>query len=174
MTRYLLDANVFITPANSFYTLEGCPGFWEWLGADKALCSIREVYRELQGKEDELARWARAGNTPDFLEPDEDVQQKLAEVSQHVMGMENFTTDLKMAFLSGADSWLIATALVKGWTIVTEEKYNPQIRHKIQLPNVAREMEVRCINLFELTAARRLRLVWDRANFQEQPEAVFR
>lgn len=174
MTRYLLDANVFITPANSFYTLEGCPGFWEWLGADKALCSIREVYRELQGKEDELARWARAGNTPDFLEPDEDVQQKLAEVSQHVMGMENFTTDLKMAFLSGADSWLIATALVKGWTIVTEEKYNPQIRHKIQLPNVAREMEVRCINLFELTAARRLRLVWDRANFQEQSEAVFR
>ena len=167
MTRYLLDANVFINPANSFYTLEGCPGFWEWLGADKALCSIREVYRELQGKEDELARWARAGNTPDFLEPDEDVQQKLAEVSQHVMGMENFTQDLKMVFLSGADSWLIATALVKGWTIVTEEKYDLNCRRKILLPVVARQMGAACVNLFELVAARRLRLVWDRTNFQE-------
>ena len=167
MTRYLLDANVFITPANSFYTLEGCPGFWEWLGADKALCSVREVYRELQGKEDELARWARAGNTPEFLEPDDEVQQKLAAVSQHVMGMENFDMEKKIKFLNGADPWLLATALAKGWPIVTEEKFNPQIRHKIQLPNVAREMEVRCINLFELTAARRLRLVWDRTNFQE-------
>ena len=162
MTRYLLDANVFITPANSFYTLEGCPGFWEWMGADKALCSIQEVYRELLGKEDELARWTRDGNTPEFLAPDDEVNQKMVEVSQHVMEMSNFDRGKQMKFLSGADPWLIATALAKGWPIVTMEKYEPQIRRKIQLPNVAREMGVCCITLFELTATRHLRLIWDR------------
>lgn len=164
MKKYLLDANVFITPANSYYTLEGCPGFWEWLDEDDALCSIQMVRTELLGKEDDLARWIKAKHGPDFLEPTEDVQRKLVDVSQHVMEMEDFNQAKKEAFLDGADPWLIATALSTGWPIVTMEKYAPDARKKIFLPVVAQKMKVTCMHLFELTALRRLRLVREKGN----------
>lgn len=31
MTRYLLDANIFIEAKNRYYGLDFCPAFWEWL-----------------------------------------------------------------------------------------------------------------------------------------------
>ena len=31
MTRYLLDANVFIQAKNLHYGFDFCPAFWDWL-----------------------------------------------------------------------------------------------------------------------------------------------
>jgi hypothetical protein len=46
VTRYLLDANVFIQAKNLHYGLDFCPAFWEWMivqnGAGK-LASIEKV-----------------------------------------------------------------------------------------------------------------------------------
>jgi len=56
-------------------------------------------------------------------------------------------------FLSGADPWLIAKAMVTNAVIVTHEAYNPEIRRKFLIPNVCQHFNVTYINAFELLHA---------------------
>ena len=61
MTKYLLDANVFIQGKNLHYGFDFCPAFWDWI--DKAhaagiVHSIEGVRTEILAGSDELATWA--------------------------------------------------------------------------------------------------------------------
>lgn len=50
MTRYLLDANVFIQAKNQHYGFDFCPAFWEWLVKENQsgkVASIDKVGDEL-------------------------------------------------------------------------------------------------------------------------------
>ena len=70
MTRYLLDANVFIQAKNLHYGFDFCPAFWEWLvdqNAAAIVASIEKVSDELVGGGDELADWAHARGKGFFL-----------------------------------------------------------------------------------------------------------
>jgi hypothetical protein len=61
MTRYLLDANVFIQAKNLHYGFDFCPAFWDWLvvrNEDGSVASIEKVGDELQAGGDDLSAWA--------------------------------------------------------------------------------------------------------------------
>ncbi len=63
MTRYLLDANVFIQAKNLHYGFDFCPAFWEWLeqkNGEGLVASVEMVGNELADGEDELTDWAKA------------------------------------------------------------------------------------------------------------------
>jgi Domain of unknown function (DUF4411) len=52
MTRYLLDANIFIQAKNLHYGFDFCPAFWEWLvkrNEENIVASIEKVRDELAG-----------------------------------------------------------------------------------------------------------------------------
>ena len=55
---FLLDANTFITPKNSYYGFDLAPGFWTWLERAHAagwVASVEAVRQELCRGGDELA-----------------------------------------------------------------------------------------------------------------------
>ena len=61
MTKYLLDANIFIQAKRDYYDFNVCPGFWDWLICQYTLLakslSIDKVYSELNSGNDELVNW---------------------------------------------------------------------------------------------------------------------
>ena len=65
----------------------------------------------------------------------------------------------KADFAQVADAWLIAYARAKDCIIVTQEKFAPQMKRKIQIPNVCNAFDVGCMDTFQLL--RELRVRWE-------------
>jgi len=160
MTRYLLDANVFIDAKNIFYNMAVFPAFWDWLELQNKsgkVYSIEHVYEELQGHEDELLNWATNRHDDFFLSNDSSVVSahgKLANWAQK----SGFNQDAIDEFLDkAADSWLIAYAMAKGGTVVTHEepastenKEPISSKKEIKIPDVCKEHKIKCLNLFDM------------------------
>lgn len=71
---YLLDANVFIQAARTYYAPDIAPGFWDWLLKQHNsgnIASIAQVKKELiAGKPgDFLSEWARTAPETFWLQP---------------------------------------------------------------------------------------------------------
>lgn len=60
---------------------------------------------------------------------------------------KQYTPSAKDEFASIADSWLCAYELAYDYTIVTFEKYNPNSKKKIYIPNVCYEFNIKYIIL---------------------------
>jgi hypothetical protein len=157
---YLLDTNVFVTSKNSHYGFDFAPGFWDWIDrahAAGAICSLDKVKDELDAVQDELTTWA-AARVPLFLAMDQAAIASIQQLAAWV-NASNYRPGAKAAFLSVADHQLIAFAHAHGHTVVTHELSEPQNRRKIKIPDACAQMNVPCINLFEVLRAEKARLV---------------
>ena len=84
MSKYLLDANIFIQAKNLHYGFDFCPAFWSWLeeqNGNGRVASIEKVADELYAGEDRLAEWAGEQGRAFFLPADDAVVPVLTEVS---------------------------------------------------------------------------------------------
>ncbi|RAJ92939.1 DUF4411 family protein [Aliidiomarina maris] len=153
---YLLDANSFIQAKNLHYRMRVVPGFWDWLVKPHdgvILESIDHVYAELTkhtGSPDELHGWAQSHKHFFRASNDLTTQQVYARIANHVALQQAYSQAEIKRFLRGADPWLIATAKNLSATIVTHEVVVPANSSKIKIPNVAREFEVQCTDIFDL------------------------
>lgn len=152
--NYLLDSNTFIQAKNTYYHMDICPGYWDWIERKFSageVASVEGVGDELLRGNDELKTWA-VGHKQIFLPvSDERTQDAFAEVAAHAAEL---ASELKPGaleeFLGGADPWLIAKALADSAIVVTHEAFNPQARKKILIPNVCEHFKVRYVNTFDL------------------------
>ena len=153
---YLLDSNIFIQAKNIQYPFDVFPGFWELLKKDMfsgLIHSIDPVYKELMKGDDELKVWiSKYKDTDCFLKvEDTATQNAYKEIARWASSPKlNYTETAKSVFLSAADSWLIAKAVVNKCSIVTLEKYDPFIKKRIKIPNACMEFNVNCINTIDL------------------------
>lgn len=160
MTRYLLDANVFIQAKNLHYGFDFCPAFWEWLvqqSEGRTVASIEKVHDELQGVEDELSGWAAERGRAFFLPPDDAVLPALGRVSAWATG-QNYEPAAIATFLQVADYWLVAHALAHGFIVVTHEVPAVSTR-KIKIPNACVGLGVTCVSPYEMLRRERARFV---------------
>ena len=154
MDKYLLDANILIRAYRSVYPMDIMPSFWESLLAkakDGTFALLDLIEDELLVKEDQLSEWLTR-NRDDIeilysFEPK--VIDAYGEIINDVINDSQYNPSAKTAFADSVNSWLITYAYANGYTIVTEEKYNPQIKRKVQIPNVCKKFGVRCINTIE-------------------------
>lgn len=155
---YVLDANVFIAAHRQYYSFDIAPSFWSNLLklADKSkICSIDKIQHEIinpnDKSPDELHQWT-AENFRDYFERTDaqDVLDNYRDIQQWAYDHPQFTEAAKHEFASNADAWLIAYTKAKGYTLVTQETYNPQTRKKILIPVVCREFNVKYVNTFEM------------------------
>lgn len=82
MTRYLLDANVFIEAKRRYYGFDFCPAFWDWLVRENAaghVFSIDKVADELVRGDDELSTWAADRGQGFFLREDASLLPSLGD-----------------------------------------------------------------------------------------------
>ena len=160
MTRYLLDAYIFIQAKNLHYGFDFCPAFWAWLVENNAagkVASIEKVADELYAGEDDLSAWAEARGKDFFLPADAAVVPALSEVSTWA-SQQSFEPAAISTFLQVADYWLVAHAKAHGWTIVTHEVPSDG-RRKIKIPNVCIGLSIHCISPYEMLRRERARFI---------------
>ena len=127
--RYVLDANIFIEAHKRYYAFDLAPGFWDGLvlnARNGLVVSIDKVYDEIDPRNQELKRWA----TDDFQEwrraGQGDILNDYARVMLWVDDQDfKATAVAEFADTHNADAWVIAYALAKGLTAVTEEQFKP-------------------------------------------------
>jgi len=160
MTRYLLDANVFIQAKNLHYGFDFCPAFWAWLVENHAMgkvASIEKVADELYAGEDDLSTWAEERGKDFFLPADAAVVPALSEVSAWA-SQQAYEGAAISTFLQVADYWLVAHAKAHGWTVVTHEVPSDG-RRKIKIPNACIGLSIHCISPYEMLRRERARFI---------------
>lgn len=151
---YVLDSNVFIEAKNKHYGFDFAPGFWDWIEAkhnEGVLCSITEVKREIDDKQDELTTWAAAHRNL-FRATDASVQSSLQGVAAWA-NSGSFTQAAVNTFLDAADYTLVAYAHAHQYTVVTHEGSDPHARRRIFIPDACAAFGVDCINTWEMLRA---------------------
>lgn len=160
MTRYLLDANIFIQAKNLHYGFDFCPAFWDWLIAQNAagkVASIEKVGDELQAGGDSLSDWADQRGRIFFMPPDHLVVPALGQVSAWATA-QAYQAAAVATFLQVADYWLVAHALAHGFTLVTHEVPSDSSR-KIKIPNACIGLGISCVSPYEMLRRERARFV---------------
>ena len=154
--NYLLDTNIFIQANKIQYPFDIFPGFWEWLErdiTDGLIHSIEPVYVELMKGNDDLKDWVdRYKYTDCFLKVEDiDTQKAYRDIAKWVYSPDLGYTDTAISeFFNVADSWLIAKAISTDSSIVTLERYDPNIKRRIKIPNVCKQFDVEYINTIDL------------------------
>lgn len=153
---YLLDANILITAANTYYGITRVPEFWSWLEyqGDSGYIKIPlEIYEEvLEGRKegDELLVWAKKDAIRKALLFNE---ASNADLVRKVV-REGYAKDLTDDEIEkiGRDPFLISYGLVDGnRCIVTTEVSKPtRIRHNRHIPDVCTKLKVNCCGPWDL------------------------
>ncbi|MBS0236132.1 MAG: DUF4411 family protein [Proteobacteria bacterium] len=107
------------------------------------IISVKEVLKEIKGRNDSLCEWA-IKNSQLFQEPSTEEAIFVSEIFQ----APNFQQSLEAKkLLKGgafADPFVIAKAKILSGTVVTQEKLKP---NSSKIPNICRHFGVKCIDL---------------------------
>lgn len=161
---YLLDANVLIAANRDYYPLGRVPEFWGWLvdcGGRRRTKIPVEMYEEVIAGKDDLTRWLTGHR--DALLLDENVDEALvARVTESGYAPDLSDEEVERV---GRDPFLIAHALrvPAQRTVVTTEVSKPTKRRANRhVPDVCRDLDVRCCNTFEFIKALDFTTGWRR------------
>lgn len=162
---YLLDANGFITPYNTYYQFELAPTYWETLqqyieSGDIAILDM--VFKEITYDRDQeypLSDWAKSINIAHRINHSTNIIiPYYTKVLDYLRNCPYYKTSAltEWSLSTVADPWLIAAAMSDSkYTIVTLEvpnghrsKINPCKKAKI--PEIASDLGVKCIHLFDM------------------------
>ena len=151
---YILDADVFIEAASTYYAFDIAPKFWEILinlADDNQITSIDFVQTELLRGNDELATWIEEEFDSAFASTDDtDVSVHYAEIMNWVNDEDQYFDYAKADFARGADGWIIAYAMAKNLDVVTLERLNPVIKRKVPIPNVCQNFGISFMDTFSM------------------------
>ena len=160
---YLLDANVLIDANRDYYPIRRVPEFWDWLvdcAAKQQTKIPLEMYEEiLKGKEDHLTRWVKDNRATLLLDENVDVGL-VAHVTE-----SGYAADLNDEEVQrlGRDPFLIAYALrdlARRLVVTTEVSKPTRKRANRRIPDVCRDLGVRCRNTFEFIEALDFKTGW--------------
>lgn len=164
---YLLDANVLITAANSYYDLGRVPEFWTWLHHQGTSGNIKiplEMYEEvLEGRKegDVLLDWVKEDVTRKALVFEEKCN---ADLVRRVVGYgyANNLTDDEVEKL-GRDPFLISYGLdqVNRCVVTTEVSKPSKTRHNRHVPDVCTTLKVNCCGPWELNTHLGFTTAWN-------------
>ena len=158
---FLLYANSFITPYKQYYAFDLIVPYWDEIikyNNKGRIVVLDMVKNEIMSGKDELSKWLKNIDSLNTI-PHKEINTvlKYQEVIQYVKNSKLYK---ESAFLEWsreevADPWIISSAAINNYTIVTLEvssgslsDKNPNKRAKI--PDVAKAFGVDTINLFEM------------------------
>lgn len=146
---YVIDACALINACHNYsMTSQFFSRVWEIFDemiSKGELISSSEVMDEL--KDDKLYAWAKQ-HRECFLPLDKFVQDKTREILKRYPKL----IQMKSVHNSNADPFLIATAIVKEGTLVTDERLGNETQGQVKIPNVCRNENIPCINLQQFIA----------------------
>ena len=136
-----------------YYAPDFCPAFWDciplYFHAGR-LISIDRVFAEIKNPGD-LIQWAN--NAPNGLftfSGEQQVVSNFASMMAWVQGNPQFLPKAKYEFATVADGWLIAYAQAHNAVVVTQEKFAPDVKKSVPIPNVCRQFSVPYLNTYDM------------------------
>ena len=146
---YCIDTSCLIAAWEERYPPENFPKFWDLLDRAIAAGRIRAplaVLEETEKKSKDLHAWLRARPAV-FIDYEESIQLAARSIlSKH----QRLVMEKKQRY--SADPFVIATAMVKSMTIVTEEKPTGSLKRPT-IPDVCRDYHLECVSLIQLIRA---------------------
>lgn len=141
---YVIDTSALINLWRVHYSPDIFQTLWkkdlEKIIHEKLLIAPREVFNELQPRDDDLWKWAR--NHKDmFIGLDEEQVLLVRNIEKKYPEL----IDSKKT-TAVADPFVIALAISKDWAVITSEMSNPG---KPRIPDVCREYNIKCIGIME-------------------------
>jgi hypothetical protein len=149
---YLLDSDVFIDAKNRHYGFDIVPAFWDWLSQahhDGRVFTVERCAQEVLAGGDELSNWMRAQAAGFAIKPTADDQTALQTVSRWVTSA-GYRQGASAEFLSAGDYFLVAQALSRGYTVVTQEEPAPLSQKKIKIPDACNAVGVQWMSPFRM------------------------
>ena len=161
--RYAVDSNIFITASRKYYLFDIAPGFWNQLveKGNSSIILIDKVKDEIYRNEDDLSRWLEDSEKSFNVKYSEDIEviNNYKEIITSVNNSEVYNQHAKDVYAKSADSWLCAHSKTYKYIVVTEEKYRPNSRNNIKIPNVCEEFNIEYIDF--LTFIRKLKIMFN-------------
>lgn len=145
--RYSIDTSAILDAWRRRYPPDVFPAVWQRLEEviEKGeLAASAEVLVEIEKRDDEVHKWAKAHKATLFVPIDEEQQR---HVSAILVEHERLVDTRRNR--SGADPFVIALAMSRGCAVLTAEAATGKTE-KPNIPDVCQAMGVRVINLLEL------------------------
>ena len=155
--QYVLDTSVLTQAHRVYYPFDIAPPFWSFLikaAKTNNIISIDRVSDEILKGNDKLASWVK--NDFSFAFEDTKNNSKVltsyASLMQWANNQTQYTQAAKNEFAraENADAWVIAFAMSKSCTLVTQEVFKKEIKRKIPIPNVCKVFNIDYIDTFKL------------------------
>lgn len=154
--KYVLDANVFIQAARRYYAFDLVPSFWQALtehAENGRVQSIDRVKAEIDRGQDALKDWANRDFHHWFISTKQaDVIEAYSQIMVWAYNQSQFTNAAKAEFAraDNADAWVVAYAKAKGYVVVTQEQFDPNIKRGIPIPNACQAFSVLPVDTFQM------------------------
>jgi rRNA-processing protein FCF1 len=165
---FIIDTNALITPYQQYYPFDLAPSFWEALErgiTNERIVVLDTVFEELtklpKDTEDDLSRWIKSieGLKP-LSHKDDAIFQNYRNVLTYIQNcglykeraLANWSND------AIADPWIISAAMANNYTVITFEAGNENLQKNqpsaaAKIPDICKQFNVKCENLFYLMRA---------------------
>lgn len=141
-----VDTSALVNGWQKYYPPDAFPSLWEKLGElfdQEWLVATEEVKHELEKKDDELLKWAKA-RPKMFVSIDCMIQVAVKEIlANHPRLLDTKKNR------SGADPFVIALAKVCNGRVLTDERSSNSTKNP-RIPDVCSSMGIPCIRLLDL------------------------
>jgi len=144
--KYVFDSGPLIDLFRHYYP-ERFPSLWEkfnLLVSNGKIISVKEVYNEIDGKEDELARWAKQQKDGLFLPSTPEELRFVSNIFKVTHFQAMIRNQERLRGNPVADPFVIARAKVLNCYIVTTEVLRD---NAAKIPNVCEHFSIPYINL---------------------------
>ena len=157
---FMMDSSSFITTFESYYHFDLIPTFWEKISlhiSSGRIVVLDKVRDEIKKQDDELNKWIRKREKLQIIHIDTDTTEKYSEVIKYIYGCGLYKNSALNEWSKNdvADPWLIASCLVHGYTLVTQEIPSGGLSEKTKnkkakIPDVADHFRVKNIKVFDM------------------------
>lgn len=142
---YVFDTGPFVSLFRNFYPSTFIT-LWENFDAlieNGEIISTREVFREIEGQDDDLLTWAK-NHKQIFATPTPQEGEFVAGVYAVAHFQSNIEQQKILKGGKNADPFVVAKAAVEGLHVVTLEKLKP---NAAKVPNICKHFDLPCLSL---------------------------
>ena len=152
-TKYVLDANIFMSAWHDHYPIDIYPGFWACLirfRQEERLLSVDRVRDEINSP-NELVDWLKQHWHGAFASTrNPEIARAFSRMQTWVYANPQFLRAAKDEFAQVADGWLAAYAKAHNAIVVTNEVFDPNVKRRVPLPNLCCEFQVKYCNTIDM------------------------
>ena len=112
--------------------------------------SVAAVLKELQDRDDDLAKWATGLGKRMFLGPDRSVENTHSKIREWAQQEIQYRSQAVDEFLTDADSFLVAHAKAHGHALVTLEQPAEMTKNRVPIPNACTAFGVEWLGPFDM------------------------